>query len=326
MDKLSDKEHGLKSMSLGDHLDELRMRMILALAGLLIGLVICLFFGKYLIGLIESPYNRAMQGVRESAIEEGEVPEGELATITISPKYPISLESLKPGDSFQAFIQISEPDPNTVVSEEIEAESDAVLVDAVGGRGLQTINPSEGFLTYIKICLVFGLLLTSPWVFWHAWSFVSAGLYRHEKKFVHVVAPVSAILFSTGAMFFLLFIAPLAMGFFMKFNQAIMLESHWTFQSYVSMILMLTLVFGLAFQMPIVIVFAEKMGLVTIQTLVNGRKFVVVGLVVLAAVATPPDVISQISLFVPMYALFEGGIIACRILSKKKAEALADQS
>jgi sec-independent protein translocase protein TatC len=313
------RKDGLKSMSLGDHLEELRIRMILGLAGLLLGLVVCLFFGKYIIRLIESPYHRAMQDARKLEKEDTEEPEGELAIITISLDHSDSLASLKPGDSFRAYIQMPEKDLDTanVLADE-ENTPEAVLTDSVpSGRGLQTIQPAEGFLTYIKICLVFGLLLTSPWVFWQVWSFVSAGLYKHEKKFVHIVSPISAALFVTGALFFLLGVAPLAMTFFIKFNQALMLESHWTFQSYVNMVLMLTLVFGLAFQMPIAIIFAERMGLVSIETLVNGRKYVVVALTIIAAMATPPDVISQISLFIPMYALFEGGILACRFLRRK---------
>ncbi|MBL7215577.1 MAG: twin-arginine translocase subunit TatC [Phycisphaerae bacterium] len=245
-------KENLKSMSLGDHLEELRIRMMLAIGGLLLGLVACLFFGKYLILLLRAPYDNALS----------------------NPEIPLQL---------------------------------------------QTIQPAEGFLTYIKICMVFGLLLTSPWVFWQVWTFVSAGLYRHEKKFVKIVAPISAGLFVTGAMFFILIVAPLAMGFFIKFNAKLGLQSNWTFQYYINMVLMLTLVFAMAFQMPIAIVFAEKMGLVSIDKLVAGRRYVAVVLVILAAVATPPDVISQISLFIPMYILYEGSIIACRFMRKKKA-------
>ncbi|MHC4374629.1 MAG: twin-arginine translocase subunit TatC, partial [Planctomycetota bacterium] len=184
--------------------------------------------------------------------------------------------------------------------------------------GLQTKKPAEGFTTSLKICLVFGLLLTSPWVFWQAWSFVSSGLYRHEQKFIRVVSPVSALLFVTGALFFLFMVAPLAMTFFMKFNEALNLASFWMFEDYINLILMLMLVFGLAFQMPIAIVFAERMGLVSIETLANGRKYVIVALTIIAAMATPPDVISQICLFIPMYALFESGIVACRLLRREK--------
>lgn len=265
-------EEKLASMSMGDHLEELRIRMILALAGIIIGLIICLFFGKYLIGILESPYHRA-------------ITTGSIETV------------------------------------EHQSHADEVIGtghENIIREGLQTRKPAEGFITYIKICLVFGLLLTSPWVSYQIWLFISAGLYRHEKKFIHLVSPVSAILFVAGALFFLFAVAPLAMTFFIKFNEKLNLSSYWMFEDYINMILMLTVVFGLAFQMPIAIVFAERMGLVNLETLVKVRKYVVVALTIIAAMATPPDVISQVSLFIPMYGLYEGGIIACRLLSKQK--------
>jgi sec-independent protein translocase protein TatC len=285
MTKHNYKEEELPSMSLGDHLEELRLRMILALAGIVLGLIVCLFFGKHLIGFLERPYNQAM-----------------------------GLTQLQP---------IANTEQKSANQIEIEIQTDEVASDVMTNSlqpriGLQTKKPAEGFTTYLKICLVFGLLLTSPWVFWQAWSFVSSGLYRHEQKFIRVVSPVSALLFVTGALFFLFMVAPLAMTFFMKFNEALNLASFWMFEDYINLILMLMLVFGLAFQMPIAIVFAERMGLVSIETLANARKYVIVALTIIAAMATPPDVISQICLFIPMYALFESGIVACRLLGKEK--------
>ena len=251
--KTEENEH-LVSMSLGDHLEELRARLILIIVGLVIGLIICLFFGKYLIAILTAPFNKALGA---------------------------------PAD----------------------------------GIGLQTIQPAEGFLMYMKICFFFGLILTSPWVFWQIWAFVSSGLYRREKKFVRKAAPASAALFVAGAVFFLAKIAPLAMKFFITFNKHLSLASNWTFQYYINMVLILTLVFGLAFQMPIAIIFAERMGLVTIQMLTMGRKYVILGLVFIAAVITPPDFISQIGLAIPLYVLFEGSIIVCRIMRKRKEQA-----
>ncbi len=251
--KAEQNEH-LVSMSLGDHLEELRSRLILIIIGLVVGLIICLFFGKYLIAILTTPFNKA-----------------------------------------------------------IGATADVI--------GLQTIRPAEGFLMYMKICFFFGLLVTSPWVFWQIWAFISSGLYRREKKFVSKAAPASAVLFVAGAIFFLTSIAPLAMKFFIKFNKHLSLASNWTFQYYINMVLILTLVFGLAFQMPIAIIFAERMGLVTIQMLTRGRKYIILGLVFIAAVATPPDFISQIGLAIPLYVLFEGSIILCRIMRKRKEQA-----
>lgn len=252
-----DRYEKLKTMSLGDHLEELRTRLILTLLGLVVGFIFCLFpiFGKFFIRLLATPFAKA-------------------------------------------------------------TNSTDVL------RHLQTIQPAEGFIVYIKVCLVFGLLITSPWVFWQIWSFVSSGLYRRERKFVYAVAPISALLFITGAVFFLVIIAPLAMGFFIKFNEQLSLASNWTFQSYINMVLALTLVFGAAFQMPIAIVFAQMMGLVSIQALGRARKFVILGLVIAAAMATPPDPISQLALAVPLYVLFEGSILICRFLQWRKTKSL----
>ena len=263
-------EENLKSMSLGDHLEELRARMILSMAGLLIGMVVCLFFGKYLIAFLEKPYY----------------------------------------DAISSHIIIA--DPNAITGVSAEHTLDRQLI------GLQTKRPTEGFMTYIKICLVFGLLMTSPWVFWQVWLFISAGLYGHEKKFVKVVAPVSAALFITGALFFLFQIAPFAMLFFIKFNSVLSLSSYWFFEDYMNMILILTLIFGLAFQMPLALVFAERMGLIDVEKMCAGRRYVAVALVIFAAIATPPDPITQVSLAIPLYILYEGSIITCRILRKKK--------
>ena len=268
-------ENDLKKMSLGDHLEELRARMILSLAGLFLGLFVCLFFGKYLIAVLETPYYKAIASHNSEVVYDS--------------NNAVAVQNKGNGDHYQQQL------------------------------GLQTRKPAEGFITYIKICLVFGLLLSSPWIFWQAWAFVSAGLYRHERKFIHFVSPISAILFVAGSLFFLFMVAPLAITFFIKFNEHLNLSSFWMFEDYINMILMLTLVFGLAFQMPIAIVFAERMGLVSIEMLVKSRRYVIVALTIIAAMATPPDVISQISLFIPMYILFEGGIIACRLLDREKS-------
>ena len=242
----------LASMSLGDHLEELRTRLMLSIGGILIGLVISLFFGSYLMSVISMPL--------EVAIEKVE----------------------------------------TNIS-------------------LQAIEPSEKFMVYIKTCLVFGILITAPWVSYQIWSFVSAGLYKHEKKYIHVVAPISAILFITGAVFFIIVVAPMTMIFFSAFDTGIdFVEVNFTLKSYTSFVLSLTLIFGLAFQMPIAIVFAERMHLVTVQALVKARKFVILGLAIVSAIVTPPDVISQIALATPLYILYEGSIVVCRIMNAKK--------
>lgn len=248
----NNKNKDFKVMSLGDHLEELRYRLLMVIAGIAVSLVFCLCFGKMLLRFMTKPYKDVMTAAK------------------------------------------------------LELQ-------------LQAIQLPEQFLVYIKTSLVFGIILSSPWIFYHLWKFVSAGLYRHEKRFIHVAAPASAALFITGAFFFILFIAPLAITFFIKFNTGIdFVKIVPTLQSYISFVLSLTLIFGVAFQLPIGIIFAEKMGLVSIAALVKSRKFVILGLVIVAAIVTPPDVISQIALAVPLYTLFEGSILVCRFRKKLK--------
>ena len=235
-----------KTMSLGDHLEELRARIILALAGLVVGVVICLFFGSHLMRFIAQPYETTVSKLGQ------------------------------------------EP-------------------------ALIAIRPPEKFLVYLKTCLLFGLIVSCPWVFYHFWAFVSAGLYRQEKKYIYTIVPFSAVLFVTGSIFFIKVVAPITIRFFISFNPGISVESRWTLQNYVNLVLWLTLVFGAAFQMPIVIVCLEKLGIVSLDALRKARKFVVLALVIIAAMATPPDVISQISLAIPLYALYEGSILICQL-------------
>jgi len=234
-------------MSLGDHLDELRLRLLLALGGFGVALILALRAGKWFAGVILSPYSVAM------------------------------------------------------ASAGIEAR-------------LQAIQPAEPFLVYIKAAMVLAVLISSPWVFYQFWAFVSAGLLPNEKRLLRRLAPVSAGLFAGGVLFFLRVVGPLIFRFFMQFDLGI---DFLTYQPGVGrtldFILLLALVFGVGFEMPMAIVMAERTGLIAIQTLQRARKGVFLGIVVLAAMATPPDVISQLALGLPLYALYEGGMLVCRL-------------
>jgi len=249
MGKTDEKEELLDStMSLGDHLEELRARLILAILGLAVGTVVCLFFGHWIIRFIQRPYN-----------------------------------SLRP---------------------------DSPLI---------VLAPADAFIGYMKICVIAGLILSSPWVFYQLWMFVAAGLYSHEKRYVRRAVPFSVLLFITGAMFFLFIVAPLSLAFFLKFGNYINVKSEWTFQKYVTFMTMLMLVFGIGFQTPIAIFILNRTGLVSISALRRSRKYVLLAIFVIAAMATPPDVISQVTLAVPLYLLFELGIILSYLAGRKAA-------
>ena len=314
-------------MSLGDHLEELRGRLILALTGLLIGTGVCLLFGKQIIKFIEKPYNKVFPMLEAKARSEEETTQLVLNLFAdihqkiaadpnirdIEPK----TEQLMRKFFTEAFLALHN-DPNYA------ALRPAAYQENPANR-LIILSPASGFVSYIKIALIAGLLLSSPWVFYQIWMFVAAGLYPHEKRYVHTAVPFSAALFVAGALFFLFVIAKITLKFFMIFNEGVLdARSNFTFSDYISFITMLMLVFGVAFQTPIAIFFLNRTGLVSIEALRRSRKFVLLSIFIIAAMATPPDPVSQVTLAIPLYFLFELGILLS--LYAERSKKSQDQS
>ena len=311
------------TMSLGDHLEELRARLILAITGLLIGTGVCLFFGARIIKFIERPYLKVFHTADDAPqTEKGSIDlvnnlidnvRQKLAadpnTSGIEPK----TEEFVRKFCTEAFVALFN-DPNYAP---LRPSGNQISPE----RRLQILSPAAGMVSYIKIGLMAGLILSSPWVFYQIWMFVAAGLYPHERKYVHSAVPFSAALFVAGALFFLFIVARLTLAFLVKFNEGLLgARSNFTFSDYISFVTMLMLVFGVAFQTPIAIFFLNRTGLVSIQALRKSRKFVVIIILIVAAMATPPDVISQVTLAIPLYFLFELGIFLS-VFSERRRKA-----
>jgi sec-independent protein translocase protein TatC len=191
---------------------------------------------------------------------------------------------------------------------------------------MMSIAPAEGFASYMKITFIAGLIITSPWVFYQLWMFIAAGLYPHERRYVQTTVPFSATLFVGGALFFLFVVAKITIRFLVFFNETVLnVDSRFTFPNYISFVTLLMLVFGLAFQTPIAIFILNKTGLVSIKTFTKSRRYVILAVFVIGAVLTPPEPVSQITLAVPLYALFELGILLCWISERRKQKALASK-
>ncbi len=327
--KKKQKEDGLlfdSTMSLGDHLEELRTRMIRALAGLGIGLIIGLILGRSIIGIMEGPYNDATATLLfttelelQSDLDNGIISkdlqqEFKDKGVPLSPDFTVKQK----GYLFSRNRWLITGDPG---KDKYSVKNEKGKLNVYKLIPLQVIAVAAGFISYVKIGLIAGLIFSSPWVFYQIWMFVAAGLYPHEKRYVNLATPFSAGLFVTGALFFLLVVAPLTVKFLVKFNQRILdVRSQFTFQHYISFVSQLMLVFGIAFQTPIAILFLTKTGLVSIESLRRSRKFVFAAVFIVAAMATPPDVISQVTLALPLYVLFELGILLSR-LSRRKEKA-----
>lgn len=326
------------TMSLGDHLDELRARLILAILGLTIGAVVSLIFGKHILRFMEYPYNHVIR----TRIAEKEAPRMKEEVLAFAEVFFDELAkglARDPNDSDpnSPALTSSALDPNEVAFfRQVSAKAVAAWADGMKKAAesddlpfemrLKTLAPAEAFVAYMKIAFIAGLILTCPWVFYQIWMFVAAGLYPHERHYVRTAVPFSAGLFVVGALFFLFFIAPLSLKFFLMFGDLVNVANNWTLQRYISFITVLMLVFGIAFQTPIAIFILVRTGLVGLPTLRRGRKYVLLGIFVVAAVATPPDIISQVSLAIPLYGLYEIGMILAHIAEKKAKEAAKQSS
>jgi len=176
------------------------------------------------------------------------------------------------------------------------------------------ISLPEVFFARLKVSFVAALFLTSPYLLFQLWSFVAPGLYRNERRVFLAFLVSSAFLFVAGGAFAYAFVMPLAFRFFLGFASTD-LVAYPTMQLYVSLVLKLAVAFGLAFEVPLVCVLLVKLGLIDCEAMRRQRKWVLVGAFVLAAVLTPPDAFSQVLLAVPMYLLYEFGIVAAQHLT-----------
>ncbi|MFP8834576.1 twin-arginine translocase subunit TatC [Hydrogenophaga sp. XSHU_21] len=182
------------------------------------------------------------------------------------------------------------------------------------------------FFVPLKVLAMAAVLLSLPWWMYQLWSFVAPGLYSHEKRFAVPLIVLGSLLAYTGIAFVQFFVLDKMFGFIQKFTPASVAATP-DIASYVEAILGLYLAFGLAFQVPIVVVLLVKMGMVSIQKLKDFRGYFIVISFIIAAIVTPPDVISQLALAVPMCVLYELGIWGAQLFIKnprKDDEEAAD--
>jgi sec-independent protein translocase protein TatC len=184
----------------------------------------------------------------------------------------------------------------------------------VGGKLIATsvISP---FLVPLKIMLMTAFLIALPVVLWQLWAFVAPGLYSHEKKLVLPLVVSSTLLFFVGVAFCYFFV----FGQVFKFIQSFAPKSIAAtpdIEAYLDFVLSMFLAFGMAFEVPIVVVVLARMGLVSIEKLKSFRSYFIVVAFVVAAVVTPPDVVSQLALAIPMILLYEIGIWSAQVFIK----------
>ncbi len=186
---------------------------------------------------------------------------------------------------------------------------------------LVTMSATEAMTVYFKVTLACGLVLASPWVFFQIWSFVAAGLYPHEKRYVNRFLPLGVALFLAGVLLCQFLVVPRAVEALLGFNEWLELEPELRLSEWLSFALLMPLVFGAAFQTPLVMFLLERVGIFTAAAYRSSRRAAWFALAVFAAVITPSvDVYSMFFLWVPMGVLYELGIWLCVLAPRRPAD------
>jgi Tat protein translocase TatC len=183
-------------------------------------------------------------------------------------------------------------------------------------QALQVLSYQEGFYAYIKLCLITSVFMAYPLILFQVWKFIEAGLFEKERKYVKVFAPVSYISFITGVLFGYYFLIPYGLHFLIKILGG-GIQPVITMSQYISLVTLLTLALGIVFQLPLVMLFISKIGMLKAEDFIKWRLHAILIIFILAAIITPPDPFTQVMTALPMIILYEVGILTIRPTKKE---------
>lgn len=188
------------------------------------------------------------------------------------------------------------------------------LKDITGEVSLYTFSPPEVIILYLKLSLIGGLVLSSPFLLGLIIQFVMPGLKEKERKLIIPAGFFGITLFLSGVLFTYYLVLPITLDFLLEFNKSFGLNPQWRINYYLNFVITLCSVFGIAFELPLVVTILARLGIASPEFLRQKRSYVIVGLVVTSALLTPPDVITQLLLTVPLWILYELSILLARVV------------
>jgi sec-independent protein translocase protein TatC len=329
--KKSDDLFEKSSMSFGEHLDELRRSLIKASTCLLLGLIAGIPSATYVINYLQKPLRASIEEYYEqksiSNMKEAtgkEVPD-DLKNWIIQEKRQSSVsyidlqrlksllqpeEPLGPEEQRRAFANpdyFGLPNPDQLVAirsfDEINAQSEALSLQ-------------EPAFIWFKASLIVAFILASPGIFYFIWEFVSAGLYPHERRYVYTFLPASLGLFLGGVLFAFFIVFPLVIGFLLQFNSFMGVGTSPRLNDYMSFALILPVGFGVAFQLPLVMLIVERLGIISVKTYIEQWRMAIFIIALVSMVLTPADPNSMIAMMIPLIFLYFLGIGLCKYLPR----------
>jgi len=201
-----------------------------------------------------------------------------------------------------------------IVAPSVELFLTQPLLNIWNDAALLYTGLSDGLMIQFSLATLVALIVTVPVFMWHVWAYVAPGLHRSEKQFLLPIFVLSPILFLCGAAFAFYILFPIAFKFFISLNESVDVPAVLfpAIRGYLGFVIDLLKIFGIAFQLPLVLIILNRIGVLPKQTAEKSRRYVIVLIFVMAAVLTPPDIVSQILLAVPMWLLFEVSLLFMR--------------
>lgn len=340
------------TMTFGEHLEVLRFHLIRAIIGLVICVMFSLIFGEQLVRMIRQPIDSALRRANVTQHFEiqdsikgysfwqstwngiknqfwppslGEKEKEELKkreTQSESEKREVTLE-VSAFALMAALHQISPdafPEPADAIKEQppvklpVHSEIFGEMRHAVDRIDQPvTLNVQEAFMTYMKVSFIAGLVIASPWIFYQLWLFVAAGLYPHERKYVHTYLPMSIGLFLGGVFFCFYAVLPVVLDFLLGFNSRMLITAQIRISEWISFAVMLPLMFGISFQLPLAMLFLSKINVFQVEQYKAQWKIAVLAIAIISMVLTPtPDPATMLLMMVPLLLLYVLGIALCQ--------------
>ncbi len=341
------------SMSFGEHLEALRKALVWAFVSLGIGMLIGMPLADWAVNYIQTPLRIALKRYEnDRSRKEIEIKTGE----TISDEFfgwmqdngrywqqvEVDVRDLRaalelPNDSFaeHALSNESPKDPasaeeGTSTSPQQEGSDSKVDIQKLSVDNLRKIalflpidtktdalGMQEGFMIWLKAGFALGFIISSPGIFYALWTFVAAGLYPHERRYVYFFLPVSVGLFVGGACLAFFFIFQFVIDFLLKFNDSMGINASPRLTDYMSFAIFLPLGFGIAFQLPLVMLVLERLGIMSVKTYISQWRAAILIIAFLSMILTPAEVTSMIGMCVPLIGLYFLGIAMCHWLPRK---------
>ncbi len=320
------------TMTFGEHLEELRKALGKAILWLVAGLLIGLLFADRVILYIQRPLEAAIQEFKvDRDMHRLEIDNPNAAEFKPLRQF-LSTNALTLERYYEIPDQYQQPIVDTLAGDfdTVETSDLAEVLQSLGDpnllkpkvrfvenkTGLSSLKIEEPFMIWFKAGLIVGAVIASPMIFYHLWTFVAAGLHSHERRHVYIYLPVSVTLFISGVILAFFLVLHYVLTFLLTFNGSMGVAAEPRLTYYVNFVLMLPLGFGIAFQLPLVMFFLQRIGLFETEAYIGSWKIAVLVIFVLSMLLTPADVTSMIALAIPLVFLYALGILMCMFVPR----------